>query len=213
MTTTELLALFRLETMDNVVPYFWSDPQIYDYIDAAQKQFCRDTNGIEDSRSFTIDILADGTEWYTYDPRILKLRKAHDPLTGKEYEFIASDKMRGNSMRFDSRQGPLEALITGLEKNTLRAYPKPNTAITLELSTFRLPTTVGVGDAFEIDEQHHRFLLHWVKHLAYSIPDADTFDKRASENYEQKHNAYCLKARGEENRVRRPVSTVTYGGI
>ena len=76
MTTTELLALFRTEVSDLEAPYLWSDALIYSYIDEAQKQFCRDTYGIADARSYTIDLLTDGTEWYNIDPGSRNVRSS-----------------------------------------------------------------------------------------------------------------------------------------
>lgn len=212
MNTTELLGVFRQEVFDLELPYLWSDELVYSYIDDAQKQFCRDTNGILDSRSFKVKVVP-GVEWYKTDPKILKLRDAVDPATGNLVPIIAVEKMRDNHMRFDGAVAPLKALVAGLEENTLRAWPVPSVAATIELRTYRLPETVGAGDDLEIAEQHHRHLLHWVKHLAYDVQDTETYDKGASEKYEMRHRAYCAKALAEQDRARRPVSTVTYGGI
>ena len=212
MTTTELLALFRSEVFDLELPYLWSDALIYGYIDDAQKQFCRDTNGIADSRSFTITIVP-GTEWYTFDTKILKLRDAVVRGTGIPMPIISVEKMEETRMRFDGTVGSTRALISGLEEYTLRSWPVPNEAATIELRTFRLPETVDVGDDLEIPEQHQRNILHWVKHRAYSVQDSETFDKGAADRYRKLHDDYCIRARSEQNRIRRPVSNVAYGGI
>ncbi len=281
MTTTELLALFRSEVFDLELPYLWSDTLIYGYIDDAQKQFCRDTNGIADSRSFKVAITP-GTQWYAIDSKILKIRDAIVQSTGNPMPIISVEKMHENDMRFDTNTGTTRALISGLDEGMLRTWPIPYTStvptvranstaylagalisltatdsttrfclcvtagttaaaqgtlytgsntelitdgtavftdetarmtMTVELRTFRLPVTVEAGDDLEIPEQYHPRVLHWVKHRAYSIQDAETFDKGASDRYLAMHNAACAAARIEQNRVRRPVSTVTYGGI
>ncbi len=212
MTTTELLALFRMEVNDLEPKYLWSDELVYRYIDDAQKQFCRDTNGILDARSFTLSIVP-ATEWYDISPNILKLRGATDTSTGRPVPLIAYEKMLEGNMFFDGSVGTVRALITGLEENKFRTWPVPNQAMTVELRTFRLPTTVEPGDDLEIPEQHHQHLLHWVKHRAYSVQDAEVFDKNAADRFFALHQAYCAKARIEQNRVRRPVSNVTYGGL
>lgn len=213
MNTTELLAVFREEVSDQELPYLWSDALIYRYIDDAQKQFCRLTYGIEDSRTFNITT-AVNVEWYKLDTRILKLRDVVNLTTsGKHVPLIAVEKMADNSLRFDGTVGPVKALITGMEKNYLRAYPIPNTVERLELRTFRLPTTVEAGDDFEIDEQHQLPLLDWVKHRAYNVQDAETYDPKGAEKFESKFTNYCADAKVEQSRVRRPVSTVTYGGL
>lgn len=212
MNTTDLLSFAREELFDKALPYLWSDALLYTYIDDAQKQFCRWTYGIEDARSFKLTIKADGTEWYAIDPAILKVRNAIDPATGADVPLIAFEKMGQAGLKFDGRQGPMRALITGMEKNYVRAHPVPNTASVVELRTFRLPADVVAGDDFEIDSQHLLPLLMWVKHKAYSVQDADVADPRkAAENYAA-FKDYCAAAKVEQSRVRRPVSTVSYGG-
>jgi len=213
MTTTELLALFRTEVFDLEAPYLWSDAWAYGAIDAAQKQFCRDTYGIADARSFKVLVKADGTEWYALDPRILKIRAATDSVTGVPVPIVPVEKMIEQRMKFDGHQGPLSALISGLEADTLRAWPKPNVASTVELRTFRLPVDVAAGDDFEIAPQHHRYLTYWVKHLAYGIQDTETYDPKAEAKYRAQHDAYCARAKDEQSRAMHPVGTVIYGGI
>ena len=212
MTTTELLAVFRQEAFDLETPYLWSDALIYTYIDEAQKQFCRDTYGIADSKTFTISIVA-ATEWYTIDSRILKLRDAVDAVTGLPVALVAVEKMEDNELRFDGTTGPLRALITGLEPHEVRACPIPNQTKTVALRTFRLPATVTSGSSFEIDAQHILYLLYWVKYRAYYVQDADARDEKKAEANRVMWNTYCAAAKIEQSRARRPVSTVTYGGI
>ena len=111
------------------------------------------------------------------------------------------------------KAGPLKTLVAGIQKGMLRAWPLPNEAAEIALDVFRLPKPVGEGDQLEIDEQHHIYLLHWVKHLAYSVHDAETFDRRRAEEYEAKFRAYCTRAREEQTRARRQVGSVQYGGL
>lgn len=117
---------------------------------------------------------------------------------------------------FDGRTGPLKVLVAGLDKNYLRAWPVPNETTTVGLRVFRRPLDpiTDAGDQqLEIDDHHHRHLLLWVKHLAYDNHDVEMFDKRKSEDYKQKFEAYCFKAMKEQERARRSVGTVLYGGL
>ena len=212
MDTTELRNMFRSEFSDDVVPYLVSDALVYNYIDDAQKMFCRKTEGIEDGRSFTLAV-APGTEWYDLDPVILKIRKAVNTATGREVSLINTERAELAGVRFDGRTGPLNVLVLGIEKNAARAWPVPNAAAAVELQVFRLPRTVEAGDSLEIDEQHHQHLLLWVKHRAYGIQDSEVTDKRKAEEYEQRFNSYCFEARKEQERARRVVGAVAYGGI
>jgi hypothetical protein len=213
MNTTELLAVCRQEVFDLELPYLWSDALLYAYIDDAQKQFCRDTYGIEDSRSFKLAVKDDGTIWYALDPLILKIRDAIDSATGKPVDLVAMEKMDEKRMRFDGLVGPLKAFITGMDKGYVRAYPIPSVAATVELRVFRLPNDVAAGDDFEIDAQHVLNLLFWVKYRAYSVQDAETSDKTKAASNKALWDAYAARAKVEQSRLRRPVSAVTYGGI
>ena len=213
MNTTELLAVCRQEVFDLELPYLWSNALIYTYIDDAQKQFCRLTYGIEDSRSFRVNIKADGTIWYTVNPRILKIRNAVDATTGDSVDLVAIEKMAEQGMKFGGSTGPLKALITGMEKGYVRAYPIPSVASTVELRVFRLPEDVEAGDDFEIDPQHVLNLLLWVKYRLYMVQDADARDEKKAALNKNEFEAYCAVAKVEQSRARRPVSNVTYGGI
>lgn len=212
MDTTELLGLFRAEMRDSVEPYLFADETIYSYINAAQVEFCRLTEGIEDGRSFKLSIVP-GTEWYALSKRILKLRKACFTSTGRPVDVVNQERVEQGGIRFDGRPGPLKALVAGIEKGMLRAWPLPNEAAEVALDVFRLPKPVGEGDSLEIDEQHHMALLYWAKRMAYDTQDADIFDRRKVEEYELRFRDYCARARAEQVRARRQVGSVQYGGL
>ena len=212
MDTSELLALFRAEMRDEELPYLFADETVYAYINAAQVEFCRLTEGIEDGRSFKLSIAPD-VEWYALNKRILKLRKACFTGTGRPVDIVNQERAEQGGIRFDGRSGPLKALVAGIEKGTLRAWPLPNEAAEVALDVFRLPKPVGEGDSLEIDDQHHMALLYWVKRLAYDTHDTETFDRRKSEDYELKFRAYCARARIEQSRARRQVGSTQYGGL
>lgn len=211
MNTTELYELFRTEVSDLADPPLFAPAAIYAYIDEAQKQFCRLTEGIEDGRSFSLSIVPD-VDWYALDKRILKVRKAYRADTGLPLNLVAQEKAEQNGIRFDGRSGPVKALVTGIEKGMVRAWPVPAQASTVLLDVFRLPKTVGEDDKLEVDEQHHLSLLDWVKYRAYNIDDAETFDRRKSELSEARFRAYCTSAAAEQGRARHSAGVVAYGG-
>ena len=212
MDTTELRTLFRSEFSDAVEPYLVPDASVYAYLDDAQKMFCRLTEGIEDSRSHTLGITPD-TEWYDLDKNILKIRRAVDAATGRSVALVNQEKAESSGIRFDGRAGRLHALVMGLEKHAVRAWPVPNQTTAVSLEVFRLPRTAEQGDELEVDEQHHQHLLLWVKHRAYGNQDAEVRDDKKALEYEQRFRAYCAEARKEQERARRVVGAVNYGGI
>jgi len=212
MNSTELLAHFRYEVSDEEAPYLWSDSAVYSWIDEAQKQFCRDSYGIESARQFKLNI-AVASQWYTVNPLILKLRNAINQATGADVPLIPVEKMASYGMRFDGAVGPIQALITGLEKGKLRAYPVPNATAVVELWTFRLSEDIGAATDFEIDPQHVLNLLPWVKYRAYSVHDSEVYDPARAEKYKATFAGYCARALLEQSRLNHTAGSVVYGGI
>jgi len=86
----------------------------------------------------------------------------------------------------------------------------------IELSVYRFPlnTITDDGDqVLEIDPQHHTALLHWMKSRAYDKQDAETFDRRKSEEFKGRFTEYCARAQQEQQRARRVQGNVAYGGV
>lgn len=208
MSVDELITLFRKEVADKSDPPLWDDSLVAEYIDEAQKQFCRDTWGLEDSRSFKIKTLA-GIEWYKLDQKILRLLGATKsgvpvPITTVE---------QSPEIRFDGRTGATKAIIKGLQRNQLRLWPIPTEETIIELRTLRISNTVGEGDDLEIDEQHHRSLILWAKHKAYNVQDSEMYDKTLSEKFAAEFKAYCSDAKRAQGRLRRHIAVVQFRGI
>lgn len=223
MNSTELIDLFREEMNDAVAPYLWSDNLLYRYLNDAQEMFCRLTEGIEDSSTPEIcrlSVIPD-QDWYAVSPLILKIREVTDLTTGRPYGVLNMEKASLKGVLFNGNPGPLRLFVTGLEKNKLRAWPRPNLATGVVLSVFRLPLPVSQETAIttdgdqplEIDDRHHVSLLMWMKHKAYGKEDAEAFDRRKSDDYEQRFYAYCSRAFKEQERARRSIGTVIYGGL
>jgi hypothetical protein len=216
MTSDELLAVFRNETTDTVVPYLWSDAEFYGYLDDAQKQFCKKTDGIPDATSafLTLAVVADDTDYLDLDPSILKIRGVARADTGRRVDLINFEDLAASGRYFDGRTGPLQALVTGEERHKCRPFPVTNESVSLKLLVFRLPL-VKIEEADqtpEIDEDYHLSLLHWCKHRAYSKPDADAYDPKAAASYEGKFLAACADAKILEARKVHKPRSVAYGG-
>jgi hypothetical protein len=216
MTPAELLTMFREEMGDEVAPFLWSSVAAYRYMNEAQQMFCRLTEGIEDARTVSITRLSvvPDTEWYALSPLVLKVRGVTRTDTGRVVPVYPSEKTEPLGIFFDGRTGVLRALVSGLSKGQLRTWPMPSETVTLALSVFRLPQDeVDANGEFEIDDQHHMALLHWMKHKAYGKQDAETFDRTKAAEFEGRFRAYCAEARKEQERARRSAGTVMYGGI
>lgn len=222
MRPSELLDLFRLEMADTAQPYLWSDEFIVGAIDDAQKQFARKTDGIPDSTtSAVVDLvvaLDPDTQLYTdvlpLHSSILKIRSARRADTGRDIEVLNMEDMPARNMFFDGRSSRVRALVLGMDTDQVRLWPFPNEDVTIKLSVFRMPlVTITDDEPLEIPAQHHRDLLLWVKHRAYSVHDAETFDKTKAEDFRVLFESFCARAKDEQRRAKHKPRTVAYGGI
>ncbi len=218
MNSSELLTLFRSEMSDKVEPYLWEDSEGFGFIDDAQKMFCRKTDGLSDASTEAVVKLAvvPDADWLALHPSILRVRSAIRSTTGRSIEVINADDMPLREWFFDGATGPVKALVIGMEANKARVFPKSNETMDILLTVFRLPlvSITDVGDqALEISSEHHRHLLHWMKHLAYLKQDAETFDRTKAEEFEGRFIAYCAQVRDEERRKAYKPRSISYGGI
>ncbi|MBI2750809.1 hypothetical protein DBR23_03620 [Acidovorax sp. HMWF018] len=69
---------------------------------------------------------------------------------------------------------------------------RPSVAGTLFVEGYRLPlkALANDNDKPEINEAHHRHLVHWALHRAFSKPDADAQDKTRAATEEAAFTAY-----------------------
>ena len=86
-----------------------------------------------------------------------------------------------------------------------RAFTNPLLPILFPVNTH----TTG----WQIDVQHHRYLLNWIKHLAHEKQDAETYDRGRSVEFRDKFLAYCGQAKAERERREHKYRTVGYGGL
>lgn len=216
MDSLGLRTAFREDVDDNVAPYLWSDELIASYADDAQKMFCRLTNGITDSTSdiCSIDIEA-GEPFADLDKRILKLRRIARDVDGRPLEILNLEDLDAKGIRLTAQAGPVHAAVMGLEEHKVRWLNVPVSNDTATLSVYRLPlrAITTAKSVLEIDEQHHRALLMWMKHLAYGRQDADTHNAKLADKYEGDFRSYCFAAKSEQDRARAKIRVVAYGGI
>jgi hypothetical protein len=217
MDSGDLLNLFRLEMADTEKPYLWSDDEVISYEDDAQKMFCRKTDGISDNSTPEVVQIAAvlDTDRVDLHPSILRIRSALRTDTGRPIDILNPEDMPSKNMFFDGRGGPVRVLVIGAEAHKARVWPKSSETVTIELTVFRLPLRPinDCGQPFEIDEEHHRHLMLWVKHLAYSKQDSEAYDKTKAIEFEGRFNDYCEQVKIEERRKRHKTRVVQYGGL
>lgn len=226
MDSTALLALFRADVRDEAEPYLWSDAEIFSYMDDAQKMFCRLQGGIADASSVItrIDVVA-GDVLVPISPLILKLREARRSADGYDLEILNFEDMQSHrpvddygyrsGYRIDNTVGTVKAIVVGMETNKIRLVQIPQEDQSIDLIVYRMPLVpiITTGkQQLEIDEHHHRHLLHWMKYLAHQKQDAETYDRGRAEQFRTEFIDYCDRAKAEREKREHKFRTIMYGG-
>lgn len=235
-TAQDLIDLFRKQVDDRVKPYLWDEDEALQYAVDAQDMYARLTGGIPDSSTPSIvDVpVTPGEPMALMSPYVLRVRSAK-LLTARTPLEIANEadiaEMRqapdyGVSLPQyldDADTGDVTSMVLGVEKNKVRWWrvpPATATTDTCRMNVLRLPfpRIEDAGDPLEIDEQHRFHLVKWMKYLAYSKEDAETYDKELADTNERAFYRYCgvpegANARQEEERQRYKPRQIKYGGL
>lgn len=227
MNSTELYALFRADTTDTVAPYLWSDLEVFRYMNDAYYMFVRRTGGIPEYYNDDVCLInvTAGDETSALHPKILFIREAHLQPKGETVKIVnmqdlkyLQDEDYGLLRQFTSTQtiGKVKYMVIGVQDDIVKWVSIPDVDYQVRLLVERLPLDdiIGMGQEFDgVKDHHHLYFLCWMKFLAYSKQDADTFDKIKAAEEQQKFLAYCLSARQEKEQYKHKVRVVRYGGI
>lgn len=212
MDGAAFITQFRQETADEVAPYLWSDELILRYLDEAQRELCRLTDGIADSVSSVCTVKVKSA-LVRVSPLIKKIRAAtlvdlERPLS----IYSVEEARRGRVPLTSSSTGVPLAIITGVGTGNAQVYPAPTPGQewTVHLDVLRYPLTriETSGDELELGDEHVPALMHYALHRAYARPDADTYDKRRSDEELALFRGACREVQVEQS-LKRTKSGVT----
>ncbi len=224
-TTEDLKDLFRTEMEDTEEDFLFSDDQVYEFMNEAQREFARRTKIFVSERSGIV-VTAD-------DPLIdvpstaFKLRRAQLETQGRplqlinfidmDFSFVTDDYGSEQLGDWPNAVGLPKLLISDMIKDKYRLAPIPQIDNTLLLHTTDYPATdiEDDGSEFSLTEtRHQRSLILYMRHLAYNIHDAETFNPDLSGDFkgawEERLSIFIEELRNER---RRGTGTVHYGGI
>lgn len=218
MNSTGLFSAFRSDVRDEVTPFLWSNNDLARYAHAAQVQFCKLEGGIADSSSDATQVLVvDGEAFAVLHPSILKVRHARRLSDGRELDILNLEDLQTRPEYAGGTlitTGPVRAMVLGMETGKVRWVHIPVADDTVQLTVNRKPLTpiTGPGIALEIEEDHHEYLLLWMKYLAHMKQDAETFDKGRADNFKAQFEEYCRQAKVDRERREHKFRTMAYGG-
>jgi len=224
----ELITLFRKQVSDQAKPYLWDDTETLQYAIDSQDMYVRKIGGIRDgsTRALTDVQLSPNAAFSGHSRYVLRIRSARLLTAGRDLKIINEGDVglqrftdynldQGLSALDDEDTGDVVAMILGITENKIRWLKVPLVADTCRMHIHRLPfpRIKDTNGCLEIDEQHHIHLLMWMKHLAYSKQDAETYDKGLAESNKTAFEKYCADAEVEAEKKRFRPRSMQYGGI
>jgi len=236
MTPEEVVELFRLtvDDTDEDDP-LWTDLEVYNYLDEAAKQFARKTDYFSDASTVGIAQVAITADdpWVALDARITKIRIAQLASTGHKVTPVTFAQMEDQPNTIDTYGSPFNFtttyrwqqstgtprfLVTDMENNKGRLASIPVIDDTLELQVYRLPLKEITENSatFEITEsEYQRGLILYMKYLAYSKNDVDTFEQDLADRAKGEAMEFHRDVKRDMTRKRYSshTGTVRYGGL
>lgn len=168
----------------------WKNRELCSYFNRAIDEACLrsrllvDTAGIDaDSVPYgQVPILAGQAE-YTLDPRVIKVLRAKLVSGPIPLQRMGRDDLDYQWIEWENVERRPIYYIQDMDHRKIRLVPEPVendtlilTVQRLELSRFAWPADMDREPEMHI--MHHWEVLHWIKHLAYSKRDPDTYDKK-----------------------------------
>lgn len=188
MTLAELMARFRREEKDTVVPYHWAPEDLTAWLNEAQEEACRRALLLVDSMSTASTAsFAAGATGVKLNDSVIYVRRAtlassSIPLTPRVARSM-DEEVPGweGSMASVPR-----VFVPDWQTGYLRFWPPAAAAGSVHMTVVRTPLEPMVADTDEpeIRSQYHAYLLDWVRFRAYDVMDADRFDpQKSAKNY------------------------------
>jgi len=243
-TPDELKDRFRLDVDDVVggqagADFLWSDVEVFDYMDEAQRMFVRRTEILRKTHPFSTALTEiaytapvitavnlDG--FITYNPEIIRPLRARmslaanaDPLriiTMEDLDngFFIRDFGLIFTQDWQTKTGPARFLVTNMQEDQWRLVPIPLIDDTVELTVLHMPLNDVTcdGTALEVTKREDQQIIKmYMKKLAYLKQDADTYDKELSDRFEAEFEKRVDERRREIRRTRFRHQGMRYGGI
>lgn len=201
----------------------WSDPDVYRYLNAGLSETARRTFYLL-PRIIKLDVTAGNADLGCEDAaKILHIERAR-LLTARI--SLEEMNMRGpgsveddygylihNAPDFENTVGTPYKFIRDYAPKTIRLYPVPMAADTLQLHTYMLPSTVVAASEVPSEYAEPRvfeMVLMFMKSMAYQKQDADTQDLARSGGFSDEFEAAVRDFKSELLRRRRTPGTTRF---
>lgn len=242
MNAAELLDKIRTRYLDDPVcagddaNSLFSDDEIYDAINEAQKSFAVDTKMLRDAQTASVtqlSLTADD-EWAELSSKIIEIKRARLTSPVKRFlEILDYQDMDFGSINFndyfninssaswEDSEGTPRALILNMHEGAARIYPIPDASGTVQLTVVRLPLAevneATKLDDLEFDDVWKNALIFGALSAMYMREDSDEttgVDTARAREFDSLYQREVDKARRFRiEKQKKTGGTTRYGGI
>ena len=183
MNLEQLIQQFRIDADDMQSPPLWESEWIAAWLTEAQDEAAiRGRLLMDDYTTALTQIpVTAGVSSYALHPKLYEIAVIDFvPEVGYVQPVYLTSREKLDRDRNGWRNEPAGVPCSAIQTDTrLRLVPVPSVNGTLRLEAYRLPlkALVNDNDKPEIHEAHHRHLVYWALHRAFSKPDSETIDK------------------------------------
>lgn len=216
MTAAELIAAFRYEADDRVVPYGWSDEDLLPLIDEAQEQAAQRARFFLDSdtKAVTRVVVKANTGVAKLSDPVIQVRRAR--VVGRQC-LLQPTYLRDLSCwpAWEDDAGEPCRFIRDYASGMLRVHPMPTVDTTIAMTVLRGPLNAPIGatDDLEIPQRYQRDLVYWLLHKAFSKRDSggDQRDDKLAKEYEDKFTQVFGARRSAQDEIFEQQQENVYG--
>lgn len=173
-------------------PYLWSDDDLSEYLDDAQREAAERSVLLRDSRTPEVCqiTVAANVAAYELDHRIIEVLRAKLDLQTRPLTLTTTEALDIDYPGWESKEAD-EPQMLAIDREgdawTAMFVPPPSAADVLRLQVHRLPLEPTIKDDCEpeIHERLHIKLIDWMVHRAYLKDDGETLDTDKAEKAEK----------------------------
>ena len=183
MNLEQLIQQFRVDADDTVTnPPLWADEWIAAWLTEAQAEAAIRGRLLYEAANAAVCQIAVAANTATHDlhKSLFELVHLRFQATGATTSSVVTIKAREELDRIrpgwrDETGTPRHAVQ---DDTRITLVPRPEVAGTLHVEGYRVPLKALENDTDkpELHEAHHRHLVHWALHRAFSKPDSETID-------------------------------------
>ncbi len=182
MNLEQLIQQFRVDADDLTEPNFWDAEWIAAWLTEAQAEAAIRKRLLYEAPNPAVCQIAVAANAATHElhKSLFELVHLRFQATGAATSSVLSIKAREELDRIrpgwrDETGTPRHAIQ---DDTRITLVPRPEVAGTLHVEGYRVPLKALENDTDkpEIHEAHHRHLVHWALHRAFTKPDSETID-------------------------------------